>query len=62
MHHLTYLNADEDCNNENICFYMAKCNDNMTKSYHALLPTFDYIMRLNRLNLLEVKWLILKFL
>ena len=38
--------------NENIYFYMAECDENMTKSYHA-----SCIMRLTPLDFLEVKWL-----
>ena len=35
MHHLSCLGADKDYKNENISFYMTKCDENMTKSYQT---------------------------
>ena len=40
MHHLSCLSADKDYNNENLYFYMIECDENMTKSFHALSLIF----------------------
>ena len=36
----TSLSADKECKNDNIFFHLAKCGENMTKSYHASFPIF----------------------
>ena len=40
MHHLSCLSVDQDYRNENIDFYMAECDEDMTKSYHASFIIF----------------------
>ena len=40
MHHLSCLNIDKDCNNENICFSLDECDENNTMSYHESFLTF----------------------
>ena len=55
MHHLSCLSVDKGYMNENIYFYMAECDENMTESYHASFLYFDCIMRLTPLDFMEVK-------
>ena len=40
MPHLSCLSVDQDYRNENIDFYMAECDEDMTKSYHASFIIF----------------------
>ena len=40
MHHLSCLTSNKDCNNDNIHSYIAKCGENMNKSYHESFRTF----------------------
>ena len=44
MHHLLCLSVDKDYRNENIYFYMAECDENMTKSYYSSFLTFFIIL------------------
>ena len=55
--HVSCLSVDKEYNNENIYFYVAKCNENMTNPTRRYFLHFDYLMILTPFDFLAVKLL-----